>query len=538
MQKIKFSAIGFLLLLTIGFSFAQTGAKYLVIYHDMFNEAIRPLVEWKTKKGIPAVSVPLSQIGNTPSQIKSYIQTAYNTWDPRPEYILLVGSPDLLPSYVFPVEHYSDDYYADMTGNYEIELCIGRFHCATLEQCSVMVAKSIGYEKSETMHDSTWFSKGTTIVREDAPPDPYYQADCHYIRNLWLNAGYIHVDSFISTQGDNRDSVINAINDGRAFVVYRGQACSYWWSPFNVDPDTTNNGYKLPVVVSGSEAVLTLTPGETMLADAFLRAGTVQNPNGAVGFFGTTLLGALTSQYHSAVTKGFFQALYQDSIFTMGGAAKRGKFIMDSILPNQLRYNEWNLLGDPELNVWTKTPQLLTVTHDTIVFLQPTDFLVSVSHSGEPVRNALVCVMMDSTVYNYGYTDSTGQVTLSFTPQHVGILQVTVTGHNYFPYEGTVSVQPVGIVEHETLNALRISPEIYPNPAQSVLRVRCPLSVKEKTELRIFDISGKLIKEIASPPKADRNDRIGEIKISLKGINPGIYFLQVGAETKKFLVVR
>ena len=429
------------LLLMVSSIFAQTGAKYLVIAHDNFVDAIKPLVEWKTKKGVLSKYVPLSLIGSMPSQIKTYIQNAYNTWNPRPEYILLVGSPEFLPSY----NNDFDDYYADLTGNYQIELCIGRFHSTTLDQCAVMVAKTIGYEKSGTMHDSIWFVKGTTIVGEDNPPDPYYQTDSRYIRNLWLSAGYTHVDSFLSTRGNNATDVINAINNGRAFVVYRGQSVSYWWSPFNVDPDNTNNGYKLPIVVSGTCATMTLSPGEQMLGDDFLRAGTVQNPKGAVGFFGTTVIGSHISQYRGAVTRGFFQALYQDSIFTMGGAAKRGKFLMDSLFPNQTRYMEWNLLGDPELNVWTTKPRLLTVNHDSIVFLQPTDFQVSVSSSGSPVPRALVCVMMDSTVYIYNYTDNNGLVTLSFTPQHIGSLQVTVTARNCFPYEGTVEITPGNI---------------------------------------------------------------------------------------------
>jgi len=66
-------------------------------------------------------------------------------------------------------------------------------------------------------------------------------------------------------------------------------------------------------------------------------------------------------------------------------------------------------------------------------------------------------------------------------------------------------------------------------------------------------VSGKLIREIASPAPLSkrqfrnnyatsskkvlgRNDK--RIEISLKGINPGIYFLQIGVEMKKFLVVR
>jgi len=435
LPKLKFLLI--ILILLINLSFAQTGAKYLVIAHDSYVSAIKPLVDWKTKKGIQAKCVPLSQTGNTVSEIKSFIYNAYCTWNPRPEYILLVGSPNVLPAY----QDAYDDYYADIGGGtYQIELCIGRFHCATLAQCSVMVAKTIGYEKCATTNDSLWFLKGTTIVREDNPPDPYYQPDCRYVRNLWLTAGYTHIDSFLSTSGDNQDSVINAINDGRAFVVFRGQSTNYWWSPFTVNPYNTDNGYKLPIVVSGTCATISLAPGESMVGDAFLRAGTIQNPKGAVGFFGTTGSSNLVSQYRSLVTKGFFQALFQESTLPLGVAAKRAKFIMDSVLPDPLRYMEWNLLGDPELNVWTQKPKPMTVSYDSLVLFQPTTFPVQVRYQGIPVSNALVCVMMDSTVYTYGYTDGSGLVTLNFTPQHNGALQVTVTAHNYFPYEETAMV--------------------------------------------------------------------------------------------------
>jgi hypothetical protein len=93
-----------------------------------------------------------------------------------------------------------------------------------------------------------------------------------------------------------------------------------------------------------------------------------------------------------------------------------------------------------------------------------------------------------------------------------------------------------GIEESSTFDAKRFTLEVYPNPAKTVMRVRVPMSVKEETELKIFDVSGKLIKEIATP--SARNDRNGEIKVSLKGISPGIYFLRLGKETTKFLVVK
>ncbi|MEO0115581.1 MAG: T9SS type A sorting domain-containing protein [candidate division WOR-3 bacterium] len=88
---------------------------------------------------------------------------------------------------------------------------------------------------------------------------------------------------------------------------------------------------------------------------------------------------------------------------------------------------------------------------------------------------------------------------------------------------------PNAIEERVVSLKTEIPSVVYPNPAKAVMRVRCPSSVKE---VKIFDVSGKLIKEIALP--AGKN----EFKISLKGINSGIYFLKVSNQTKKFLVVK
>ncbi len=83
------------------------------------------------------------------------------------------------------------------------------------------------------------------------------------------------------------------------------------------------------------------------------------------------------------------------------------------------------------------------------------------------------------------------------------------------------------------LNSFRLS--IFPNPAKNVMHVRYPWFVEEQTDIKIFDVSGKLVKE-EKVKSAQKHKQ--EIKISLKGINPGIYFLQFENEIRKFLVVR
>jgi YVTN family beta-propeller protein len=72
-----------------------------------------------------------------------------------------------------------------------------------------------------------------------------------------------------------------------------------------------------------------------------------------------------------------------------------------------------------------------------------------------------------------------------------------------------------------------ISLSIYPNPAKSFFTVRCPLTAYHQT-LKLFDITGKLIKEVKITQQ--------EMTIPLNGIKPGIYFVEVGSITKKLII--
>ncbi len=72
----------------------------------------------------------------------------------------------------------------------------------------------------------------------------------------------------------------------------------------------------------------------------------------------------------------------------------------------------------------------------------------------------------------------------------------------------------------------------YPNPAKSFFVVRIPSSIKNQT-LKMFDVSGKLVKELES-------FGVREMRVTLKGISPGIYFLQLNnePETKKLVITQ
>jgi len=421
--------------------YALQGAKYLIIAPDNFVQAVQPLADWKTKKGVKAKIVPLSITGSSASQIKTYIANAYNTWELRPQYILLAGFGTLVPA-----SGSSDDYYVDISGNYRIELSVGRLPFTTLDQCNMLVAKILGYERTPYINDTLWFRKGTTIVNEDGGTDPYYQADCRYIRNLMLTNGFVQAESLSDFAGHNSTTVMNSINDGRSYLVYRGSATVQWYSPFNaIEPNNLTNGFKLPIIISGTCVTISLT-STGYYGDRFLNAGTAQNPKGAVAYFGTTAIG--TTVYRSVVSKGFFQSVFTEGTYVLGDATKRAKFILDSLYNNQSRYTEWNLFGDPELNLWTSRPRPLTVTHDTIINTTPQMFNVNVSQAGLPVSGASVCVMMDTIIYQYGSTDNFGNISFNVFPHSNGIMSVTVTAQNCIPYEKNVNIIP-GNLTHD-----------------------------------------------------------------------------------------
>ena len=329
-----------------------------------------------------------------------------------------------------------------MTGDYKMEISVGRFPCENARECSTMVNKTLAYERPPQGSDSTWFGKGTTVVNEDNPYDQYYQPDSRLARGYWQSSGYTLCESLSDFAGHSSANVNAAAADGRAFITHRGQCVGTWWSPFNgVTPNTWNNGAKLPITVSGSCETMTLQPGMSMYGDQFVRAGTPGGLGGAVAYFGTTTAGSHISDRRSAVFRGFFISLYPEKELRLGPATIRGRARVDSLFPGQSQwYLEWTLFGDPELNVWTAPIRRIAVGFDSVIPMAPQTCQLVVTSAGDPVAGALVCLSMDSVVYTSGLTGYDGVARLPIDPSHIGMMDVTVTGRNLRPFEATCRV--------------------------------------------------------------------------------------------------
>jgi hypothetical protein len=100
-----------------------------------------------------------------------------------------------------------------------------------------------------------------------------------------------------------------------------------------------------------------------------------------------------------------------------------------------------NLFGDPELPVWTDTPTSIVVVHNGTLPTGSSPFSVTVTSGGSPLANATVCLWKGSEVYLVDETNGSGVASFTPNPSTTGTMLVTVTKHNYIPYEGSATVQ-------------------------------------------------------------------------------------------------
>ena len=180
----------------------------------------------------------------------------------------------------------------------------------------------------------------------------------------------------------------------------------------------------------------------------------------------------------------------------------------------------FNLLGEPEMPIWTDTPKIFTVTHPDIIPIGTSSFTVHVENSTAPVNQAYVCLWKGEEVYEREYTDATGDAVLTVSPATDGEMYVTVTKHNYLPYEGGIEVtqflgstnpaseglenerKTMGVAEGSSDTPAFFSFGLRSNPVRGKAVFNLALPRGGLVTLRIYDVSGRLIDKVISGKQA------------------------------------
>ncbi len=425
--------------------------SYLFIYPNnaaLLSE-LEDLTDWKHQKGFEVTLASTAETGTTTTSIKNYIQNAYNTWENPPEFVCLVG--DVGGSYSIPtfyISYYSaegDHPYAQLEGGDVLEdVFLGRISIATITNMQTYVAKVLGYEKDPYMAETNWYDH-SVMVGDPSSSGPSTVFTKQFIAEMMQQ----HAPNIIATEvysGSYSSAMINNLNSGVSYFNYRGYLNMSGFS--NSSITNLSNYRKLPFAVfltcgTGSFA----DNSEVARSETFIRAGSVGNPIGAIAAIGTATWGTHTN-FNNCVDAGIFYGIFADGIYNPGGAVNRGKLALYEHYPQNPggyvdNFSHMNtLIGDPGVELWTGIPQNIIVNHE-IQISPGTNYLeVQVeNNSGFPIEDAWVCALMgDDVIFVSENTDEDGFVYLPINVEEVGDILLTVTKHNYIPYQGEVEV--------------------------------------------------------------------------------------------------
>ncbi len=103
---------------------------------------------------------------------------------------------------------------------------------------------------------------------------------------------------------------------------------------------------------------------------------------------------------------------------------------------------EFNLLGDPTIDIWTAPPLNLSLTARDTIQTGSQTITVTVREESNPVSGATVTAYKDGNILAIGTTNSSGMVNLAIHPTTTGQLLITALRHNNIPNSKTILIEP------------------------------------------------------------------------------------------------
>jgi hypothetical protein len=489
----------------LGASMLEEGDyEYVVITVDSLVASFEPLVQWKIEKGVPATSVTWEWIDlnysgtDTQDKIRNFIIDAYQTWGTI--WILFGGDTGLIPSrrvYAMDAEMgmngnkiRADLYYSDLDGTWndnglapfgEVadnvdmypDIFVGRAPANSVADAVVFVNKVLTYEKNPPGD----YPLKMLMPGEILWSSPYTDSS---IGLNWIDEDFIPprfdpiLKLFESLGNESKESVLAAMSEGQNFVIHDGHCNEYVMgagdgSIFYTDADTLSNDPKNFIL--NSIGCWPAAIDRDCIAEHFMN-----NPGGGcVAFIGNCRYG-----WGSPGNPGFgysdkFQyewarSIFANEVFPLGQSLAEHKAVFVSFAgdENVYRWNEYqvNLLGDPEMPVWTDDPADLYITAPRSVTGSGDDVTVIVEDDEGLIEGALVCLMNDTDVYQAGRTDQAGTITLSISTASPDSLLLTVTAFNHSYHQSRIPVVTEGVLLEVTEVEVLDREDAKPNPGE------------------------------------------------------------------------
>lgn len=437
-------------------SLLPSGGPYdhVIITSSSYASYWQPLAAWHTQRGLRDTVVNTSYIYSTYSgasnqeRIRNFIIDAHTTWGTQ--YFLLAGEGTTIP---FEYRTYysentpSDQYYADYDDDWTCEVFVGRVTAEGSTQISTFINKLLSYEKNPPTTD---YPLDVLLIGMDLDSATH----CEYLKeaiDTVIPSRFSVTKVYDSHGGNHRTDVLAALNGGQHLVNHADHSSAtsmgtgdfnHGWAIYNWDVDSLANNDRLSIIVSTG-----CHPNEMDYSDCIAEHFVIYNPSqGGIAFTGNTRSGwyYMGNPYSlsNELDEEWWNSLFTRESYILGETLvdTKNHFSHGGTIQKQCEWT-FNLLGEPAMPIWTETPISFDVTHPSELPMGPSPFTVHVEKTGGgAVAGAYVCLWKDGDVYMTDYTDINGDAIFTPSPSTDGVMYVTVTKHNYLPYEGSAQV--------------------------------------------------------------------------------------------------
>lgn len=351
------------------------GADYILLTHRDFAEVAAPLVSHRQSQGLQVALVDVEDIYDEfafgrfdPPAIRRFLAYAWENWQPRPRYLLIVGDgnqdyrdylgtgvantvPAPLVYTAILGQTPSDNWYGAVDGVDPLpEISIGRLSAATVAQVSAMVTKLLAYETADP--DGEWRRRALMIADSTSSDHETLSEKLIGLLPTGVYAQRIYASQVSESQLPTQ--IVDAWNEGGLLINYSGHGASRYWGGgagrfFGPDEIAMmDNGSKLPIVLVANclNGFFTDPVAEGSLAERLQRLP----DGGAVAVFAPT--GLFYPAGHEELFKALYAELFYGEASTIGEAMVRAKKRVygQSAFWGEL-VETYTLFGDPAMRV-------------------------------------------------------------------------------------------------------------------------------------------------------------------------------------------
>lgn len=565
---------------------SETEIDYIIIADSSLAASFQPLIDWKTRKGVPAELVTLDYIdasytgADIRERIRNCIADYHSSYGTR--YVLLGGDTEFIPErrlYVALSDKTSipsDLYYADLDGTWNddgdlrwgevpadgvdmyADVYVGRAPVSTAAEAAIFADKVMAYEGAygspgDHMEDMLFLAE---ILWGDVgdPSDPEYTDGGEakdIIDAAYVPVGFTVLKLYESLFNLTQAATVAALNEGKGIVNFN---CHGAVNGISLGDDNLPMSSVLALANGPEYGILYATScmvgayEQSCIGEAWVRS-----PAGGGFFIGNSRYGwgvpgspgVGPSDHYD---QSFFEAIFTTGLENLGKvhAYAKHEYVAESRYDPYYRYVMYglNLFGDPETPVWSGQPAELAAEFPVAIPCGGPEFTVCVTSGGSPAVGTTVCLYKPDDVYVVGNTGALGAMTFYIEPEDTGMLYVTVTGTGYVPYLGTSNVEVADARVPGARREIPFSLNIDPNPFRSKAVFTVTGDPGTGVEIEIFDIRGRSVGAFDGVASGDGMARIVWDGRDWRGrrVATGIYVVRVSngsaALARKALIIR